>query len=209
MAPSSHRLPEPVGAAPPGETPATVKDPVCGMNVTPGKAKGGSATHEGHEYWFCNPTCRETFVADPAKYIAPPAPPTPVKAAEAEAMYTCPMHPEIRQRGPGNCPKCGMALEPEMPSLEEGANPELVDMTRRFWISAAMTLPLLVLAMGEVVGFAPLSPQVRSWVELVQLLRERLNLALAGVPAHIDVAKVKAFLKARPTGCAQAPAAAV
>ncbi len=164
---ASHHPPEAVGASPPVEAPATVKDPVCGMNVTPGKAKGGAATHEGREYWFCNPKCREKFVADPAKYVAPPVQAPPVTAAEAEAMYTCPMHPEIRQRGPGSCPKCGMALEPEMPSVEEGPNPELVDMTRRFWISAAITLPLLVLAMGEVVGFAPLSPQVRSWVELV------------------------------------------
>ena len=163
---ASHRHPDAMGASPSGETPATIKDPVCGMSVTPGKAKGGTATHEGHEYWFCNPKCREKFVADPAKYVAPPTPPAPVTAAEAGAMYTCPMHPEIRQRGPGNCPKCGMALEPEMPSLDEGPNPELVGMTRRFWISAAITLPLLVLAMGEAVGFSPLSPEVRSWVEL-------------------------------------------
>ena len=109
--------------------------------VTPGIAKGGSAKHDGYDYWFCNPKCREKFVADPAKYIARPAP-KPVTAEEAATIYTCPMHPEIRQPGPGNCPKCGMALEPEMPtSAEEVPNPELVAMTRRFWVSVAMTLP--------------------------------------------------------------------
>ncbi len=150
----------------PEATEMKVKDVVCGMNVTPGKAKGGSAIHEGHEYWFCNPKCREKFIADPAKYIAP-APPKPVTAEEADAIYTCPMHPEVRQKGPGSCPKCGMALEPEMPTVEEGPNHELVDITRRFWISAALAVPLLVLAMGEMFGFAPFSARMLPWVELV------------------------------------------
>ncbi len=157
-----HHVPMP----PVDEPTTTVKDPVCGMNVMPGKAKGGSATHEGHEYWFCNPKCREKFVADPGKYIAPPAAPKPITAEEASTIYTCPMHPEVRQNGPGNCPKCGMALEPEMPTAEEGPNHELVDMTRRFWISAALAVPLLVLAMGEMAGVTPLGPSVRPWVEL-------------------------------------------
>src|SRR4051812_27837590 len=145
-----------------------VTDPVCGMTVVPGTARGGSATHAGHEYWFCNPKCREKFVADPAKYLAPPVAQEPAaSAAEAGTIYTCPMHPEVRQVGPGTCPKCGMALEPETPSsAEEGPNPELADMTRRFWIGAALTLPLLALAMGELVGFAPLSATARGWVEL-------------------------------------------
>jgi len=150
----------------------TTKDPVCGMTVKVGFARGGSATHEGHDYWFCNPKCREKFVADPAMYLeraepaAPsvPAPVTPPGAAPV--MFTCPMHPEIRQPGPGDCPICGMALEPEMPSLDEGPNPELVDMTRRFWIGAAITLPLLVLAMGEMVGFTPFAARTRAWIEL-------------------------------------------
>jgi len=150
-----------------GDSPATVKDLVCGMNVTPGKARGGSATHEGHEYWFCNPKCREKFIADPAKYVGPPAAKPPVTAADADTIYTCPMHPEIRQKGPGNCPKCGMALEPETPtSAEEGPNPELVDMTRRFWISAVVTIPLLVVAMSQMFGFALFSPTVQTWVQL-------------------------------------------
>ncbi len=149
-----------------GPTPATVKDLVCGMDVVPGKARGGSATHEGHEYWFCNPKCREKFIADPAKYIAP-APKAPATAEEAQTIYTCPMHPEIRQKGPGNCPKCGMALEPETPtSAEEGPNPELVDMTRRFWVSTALAVPLLIVAMGEMLGWRPFSSNVRVWIEL-------------------------------------------
>jgi Cu+-exporting ATPase len=161
-----HDQPEPAPAIPGGGT--VVKDPVCGMTVTPGRAKGGSATHAGHEYWFCNPKCRDKFVAEPAKFLAPPAPPAgPVAPELAATMFTCPMHPEVRQQGPGSCPKCGMALEPELPTLDEGPNPELVDMTWRFWISAAITLPLLVLAMGEVVGFAPFSVRARTWIELV------------------------------------------
>ncbi len=166
MAPGSQHPHAHVSGPPLPEPTTTVKDPVCGMNVTPGKAKGGSATHQGHEYWFCNPKCREKFVAEPGKYIAPPAAPKPVTAEEASTIYTCPMHPEVRQNGPGSCPKCGMALEPEMPTAEEAPNHELVDMTRRFWISAAVAIPLLALAMGEMVGFTPLGPGVRPWVEL-------------------------------------------
>ncbi|MEO6771886.1 MAG: heavy metal translocating P-type ATPase [Kofleriaceae bacterium] len=151
----------------------TTKDPVCGMTVKVGLAKGGSATHEGHAYWFCNPRCRDKFVADPAKYLTPPevappapTPPAPAPVADPTTIYTCPMHPEVRQHGPGSCPICGMALEPALPSLDDGPNPELADMTRRFWISAAFALPLLVVAMGELVGFTPFAPPTRVWVEL-------------------------------------------
>ncbi|HEY6034620.1 MAG TPA: YHS domain-containing protein, partial [Kofleriaceae bacterium] len=163
----------------------TTKDPVCGMTVKVGFAKGGSATHEGHDYWFCNPKCREKFTADPATYLAraeepaatpmahasaparvPSAPPPkPAEPAAAGTMFTCPMHPEIRQPGPGECPICGMALEPEMPSLDEGPNPELVDMTRRFWISAALALPVLVLAMGGMTFAHVLGPWPLALVE--------------------------------------------
>ena len=162
----SHQHHGPADAPPVGDAPAMVKDVVCGMNVVPGTARGGSATHDGHEYWFCNPKCREKFIADPAKYTAPPPPPPEPVTSGAETIYTCPMHPEVRQKGPGTCPKCGMALEPELPSADDGPNHELVDMTRRFWISAAISIPLLVFAMGEMVGFTPLSPSVRTWVEL-------------------------------------------
>jgi Cu+-exporting ATPase len=127
------------------ETSAIVKDPVCGMEVTPGQAAGGGAEHSGTAYWFCNPSCRKKFVADPTRYVSPAAvvPPTrpPTAPAADTRIYTCPMHPEVRQVGPGSCPKFGMALEPVEAVAEEGQSPELVDMTRRFWVSLALTLP--------------------------------------------------------------------
>src|SRR5262249_41311526 len=121
-----------------GPTPevASVKDPVCGMTVTPGKARGGSATHDGHEYWFCNPRCRDRFIADPEKYVSPAnrppaahatAAPQPQATAAAPhphnarpddgAAYTCPMHPEVVRPHAGDCPDCGMALEPRIAAL--------------------------------------------------------------------------------------------
>jgi Cu+-exporting ATPase len=148
---------------------AAVKDPVCGMDVVPGDAAGGSAEHAGTTYWFCSPRCREKFVAEPQRYLAPSPPRAP--AATDDRIYTCPMHPEIRQKGPGTCPKCGMALEPEAPSAEdERPNPELIDMTRRFWVSLALTVPVLGLAMGEMVApalVAPLGPWGILWSQLV------------------------------------------
>src|SRR5208337_3002830 len=109
-----------------------VKDPVCGMTVDPATAKH-KAAYAGQTYFFCSAGCREKFVADPLRYVgANPAPPP--QPAPAGAIYTCPMHPEIRQAGPGACPICGMALAPEMATAAEGPNPELVDMTRRFWV---------------------------------------------------------------------------
>ncbi len=124
-----------------------VKDPVCGMMVDPATAKH-RADHAGTTHYFCNPRCREKFVADPDVYLKPAAVPAP--PVKAGAVYTCPMHPEVRQVGPGACPKCGMALEPEDLSVasEEGANPELRDMTRRFWIGAALSVPVVALEMG-------------------------------------------------------------
>jgi P-type Cu+ transporter len=126
-------------------TPAAggVIDPVCGMTVDPHTAKH-RADYHGHTYYFCNPSCRTKFIADPQKYLGERTPETAVEGA----IYTCPMHPEIRQQGPGACPICGMALEPEMPSADTGPNPELVDMTRRFWIGLMLTLPVMVLEMG-------------------------------------------------------------
>ncbi|MEA2994845.1 MAG: P-type Cu+ transporter, partial [Alphaproteobacteria bacterium] len=103
------------------------------------------AEHDGRTYYFCSAGCRAKFAADPAKYLGPLAPATP---APAGAIYTCPMHPEIRQAGPGVCPICGMALEPVMASADSGPNPELADMTRRFWIGLALAAPVVVLEMG-------------------------------------------------------------
>ena len=120
-----------------------VLDPVCGMTVDPHTAKH-RADHRGHTYYFCSAGCRTKFIADPQKYLGEREP-EPV--AEG-TIYTCPMHPEIRQVGPGSCPICGMALEPEIAAPDTGPNPELVDMTRRFWIGLVLTLPVFTLEMG-------------------------------------------------------------
>jgi Cu+-exporting ATPase len=145
-----------------------VKDPVCGMDVEPGHAGGGRAEHRGATYWFCNPACREKFVANPARYLD--SRPRPGATADTR-IYTCPMHPEVRQIGPGTCPKCGMALEPlEVTAVDEGPSGELIDMTRRFWVSLALTPPVLALAMSEMAVPAladRVSPTVRLWVQLV------------------------------------------
>src|SRR5664280_792932 len=127
------------------DTPAAggVIDPVCGMTVDPHTAKH-RAEHHGHSYYFCSAGCRSKFTADPQKYLGAREP-EPVVAG---ATYTCPMHPEIRQVGPGACPICGMALEPEIATAEAGPNPELADMTRRFWIGLALALPVMVIEMG-------------------------------------------------------------
>ena len=137
---------------------STVRDPVCNMNVDPERARGGSFVHEGTSYFFCNPKCRERFAADPARYLHPPATPaapaapaapaTPAQSPESAEIWVCPMDPEVRQTHPGPCPKCGMALEPERPSVA-ATNPELVDMTRRLRVAALLTAPLVLLAMGS------------------------------------------------------------
>jgi Cu+-exporting ATPase len=122
-----------------------VIDPVCGMTVDPHTAKH-RAEYRGHPYYFCSAGCKTKFTADPQKYLS-----SQEKTAEPVvegAIYTCPMHPEIRQTGPGACPICGMALEPEMPAADSGPNPELADMTRRFWIGLVLSIPILALEMG-------------------------------------------------------------
>jgi P-type Cu+ transporter len=128
-----------------------VVDPVCGMKVDPKSARGGSFTHRGQTYHFCNPRCRERFSAAPESFLATPeaAAPVPAPSAPAGTQYTCPMHPEVVRNGPGACPICGMALEPRSVSLEQEQNPELRDMWRRFWFSLVFTLPTLLLAMSD------------------------------------------------------------
>jgi len=121
----------------------TVKDPVCGMTVDPAHARH-QAEHHGETFYFCAQRCKEKFLAEPARYLQPSAEPAPVIDG---AVYTCPMHPEVQQIGPGHCPKCGMALEPMMPSLDDDDH-ELRAMSRRFWTLAALTLPVFLLAMG-------------------------------------------------------------
>jgi len=127
----------------------SVIDPVCGMTVDPHTAKH-RAEHKGRPYYFCSTGCRTKFVASPEKYLGAREPEPVVEGA----IYTCPMHPEIRQEGPGSCPICGMALEPEMPSADTGRNPELVDFTHRFWIGLTLTVPVFVLEMGAHVAGA-------------------------------------------------------
>ncbi|MBX3694580.1 MAG: heavy metal translocating P-type ATPase [Steroidobacteraceae bacterium] len=141
----------------------TATDPVCGMKVDPEKTPH-HATHRGTVYHFCGARCRERFSADPEEYLVPRPAAAPAEPAPAGAIYTCPMHPEIRQPGPGSCPKCGMALEPEMPGPEEEDNPELRDFTRRFLASLPLTLVVFVLAMfGH--RFPGLSAATRGWIE--------------------------------------------
>ncbi|MDH2383727.1 heavy metal translocating P-type ATPase [Bradyrhizobium sp. CER78] len=139
-------------------------DPVCGMKVNPATAKHRFSC-KGEEYLFCSGRCRERFEAEPEKYLKPreAEPPAP-----AGTIYTCPMHPEVRQVGPGSCPICGMALEPEQVSLDDGPDPELIDMTMRFWIGLALTLPVFVLEMGSHLGLMHLLPQPWSnWISFV------------------------------------------
>ncbi|WP_291994976.1 heavy metal translocating P-type ATPase [Candidatus Accumulibacter sp. ACC003] len=148
----------------------TVKDPVCGMSVTLGAGKP-SFEHDGKTVHFCSQKCHDKFAADPAHYLTgahkKPSPPVP-----AGTQYTCPMHPEVVRDAPGDCPKCGMALEPMgVPTGDEGPNPELVDFRRRFWIGAVLTVPLLVLSMGPFVGLGvvrdALGERTALWIEFL------------------------------------------
>lgn len=145
-------------------------DPVCGMRVNP-ETSTLKWDFQGKTYYFCNPKCRTKFSSDPETYLKKNLEPRPVSEAEMKKIYTCPMHPEIRQKGPGTCPLCGMALEPEEISLEEEVNPELVDFTRRLKISAALTVPLLFLAMSDLIPGQPLqraiSPAVLSGLQFL------------------------------------------
>ena len=187
----------------PSQPDAALHDPVCGMTVT--AESEHSFKHEDHRHYFCSAHCLEKFRLAPEQYLDGASTQAPDKQHEA-GVYICPMHPEVSQNGPGTCPKCGMALEPETPSLatktqytcpmhpeivraepgecpkcgmaleamtvslDDEENPELVDMSRRFWVSAVVTVPLVILAMGGVIGLSfdwLASPRVLSWAELV------------------------------------------
>jgi Cu+-exporting ATPase len=157
------------GAAAPAATAfANLTDPVCGMPVTPQSSHVHE--HEGKPVYFCSAGCKTKFVADPDKYSHPTASAASTPAADEPAapgtIYTCPMHPEVREDHPGACPKCGMALEPLMPSLDEGENPELLDFRRRFWWTLPLTIAVAGLAMfGHRWPLFDMATQ--SWVELV------------------------------------------
>ncbi len=131
-------------AIPAPDTAAAAVDPVCGMTVDPTKTPHRHG-YRDHIYYFCSAGCRGKFAADPEKYLKRGAVPEPM---HKDAIYTCPMHPEVRQVGPGACPICGMALEPVTVTAEAPTNPELLDMTRRFWTGLVLTLPVAALEMG-------------------------------------------------------------
>ncbi|MBX3022766.1 MAG: heavy metal translocating P-type ATPase [Bdellovibrionales bacterium] len=157
-----------------------VKDPVCGMMIDPKNAKGGSTVHDGETFYFCNPKCKTKFEADPAKYLGAPK---PVSTEDKEKIYTCPMHPEVRQKGPGNCPICGMALEPEEVSLEEEENPELIDFTKRLKVSAALAIPLALLAMSDLIPGQPVQHAIPGWLNgIIQFLLATPVVLWGGLP---------------------------
>ena len=141
----------------------TAIDPVCGMSVD--KSTDLKTDYQGETYYFCNPSCVDKFKHDPAPYLIPMD-----QRAKPEGMddvlFTCPMDPEIVQKGPGTCPICGMALEPMQPSLDDGPNPELVDFSNRFWKTLPLTLIVFVLAMGSHIhAFIP--QHIQPWIEMV------------------------------------------
>jgi Cu+-exporting ATPase len=138
-------------------TAATAIDPVCGMTVDPAKSPHRH-DYRHHTYHFCSNGCRTKFAADPQKYLEKR--PAPAAAPAEGAIYTCPMHPEIRRAAPGSCPICGMALEPEAGGADDGG--ELADMTRRFWISLALALPVFVIEMGGHIGLVHLPGGISS-----------------------------------------------
>jgi Cu+-exporting ATPase len=185
------------------QKPAGALDPVCGMTVDP-KQAAGSSIHQGKTYYFCSKGCIAKFEANPEKYLHPEerpeghAEPMQMESVAAGIEYTCPMHPEVRQIGPGACPKCGMALEPAtftLSSIQE-VNPEYADMRRRFWFSAALTAPMLALmylgAHSRWIEFALATPVVlwagwplleRGWASIIQRSLNMFTLIATGVGA--------------------------
>src|SRR5579871_4319373 len=138
-----------------------VADPVCGMRVDPHTARH-RADYRGRTYYFCSASCRKKFIADPARYLAG----KDIEPVPEGAIYTCPMHPEIRKVGPGACPICGMALEPLIATAETGPNPALLDMKRWFWIALALSAPVIALEMGShLFGLHIFAPQTSNWVQ--------------------------------------------
>ena len=154
--------------APPG-TDGVAIDPVCGMSVTIEGAEH-RAEHGNAQHYFCSSRCHDKFRADPELYLSGEHL-NAVEDMPEGTIYTCPMHPEIRQTGPGSCPICGMALEPETVSLDDGPDPELVDMRRRFWWSALLTLPLFVYAMSDMIPWLSfdqlIEPARAQWAQFV------------------------------------------
>jgi len=143
----------------------TVKDPICGMTVDP-QATPHRTTHAATEYFFCSSGCRTKFEADPARYLTAEKPAWEKVVAPAGTIYTCPMHPEIRQPGPGSCPICGMALEPEIATADTDPSPERIDMERRLWIGLVLTVPVAILEMGGHLANLHLVPlAISTWIQ--------------------------------------------
>ncbi len=147
-----------------------MKDPVCGMQVDPVRA-AGTAEHQGHVYHFCSKGCVEKFRRNPEAFLQPAEVASPPALSASDTReHTCPMHPEVRQVGPGACPICGMALEPREVTLED-QNPELDVMTRRFWWSLVLTVPILAFMISEFVPGQPLqhalAPGWMTWSQFI------------------------------------------
>ncbi|WP_114946375.1 heavy metal translocating P-type ATPase [Microvirga calopogonii] len=144
-----------------------VKDPICGMMVDPHETKH-RAQYQGKPYYFCSPGCQSKFMAEPANYVEP-ATARKAESVPEGTIYTCPMHPQIRQVGPGSCPICGMALEPVLATAETGPSHELVDMTRRFWIGLALSVPVVALEMGgHLTGLSHyVGQQTSNWIQML------------------------------------------
>lgn len=177
-----HSHQDPSHGHPPGVSPTSHKDPVCGMSVDPETAKGGSSEFENQTYYFCNPKCKTKFDLEPAKYVHP-APKVEV-ATDNTQEYTCPMHPEVRKKGPGTCPLCGMALEPVTLSLEHAEdNSELLDMTRRFWVGTVLSIPLLFITMGGAHLFS--SHQLLSYFPWLEFIFSTPVVLWAGWPFYV------------------------
>ena len=176
-----------------GHASDTATDPVCGMKVTIATAKN-KAAHAGHTYYFCSQRCGAKFTAEPDRYLSP----KPAGGLQKGTMFTCPMHPEIRQEGPGACPICGMALEPLEATLDQGPNEELLDMKRRLWAAVALSVPIVILDMGgHFLRLDHLLPHGwLNWILLVlatpvvlvgrlAVLRARLAVARDAQPQHV------------------------
>ena len=161
----AHHSHPPEGDA--GGAPERVRDPVCGMLVDPHKTSHRQQ-HAGRPYYFCSAGCQAKFADNPAKFLAP-SDSAPPQAVPEGTIYTCPMHPQIRQLGPGSCPICGMALEPELVTAASAPNPELVDMTRRFWLGLALALPVVILEMGGHLANLHMfvGPKLSNWLQFV------------------------------------------
>ena len=150
--------------------PEEVLDPVCGMTISPADSVG-TVNHRGQTYYFCAESCLEQFKADPEQFLDPERRAAAAAALPADVEYTCPMHPEVRQIGPGTCPKCGMALEPTVDTGVGESNPELDAMSRRFWISLALVAPILVVMIADFIPGQPLmhalGHQAVAWGQMI------------------------------------------